>query len=380
MATTGQTATVTPAPDATATRLQTASLVRILTRQTGDAIAAAGLLGRALTDFAVPFQITPTASRAERARRAERGDREALTVAIGAVDHADITIGGPQATTTVTEILHEATDHSPDPLLALAGCVAGGITPDATPELLGQAEATGLEQQPGVGVPTTDLTTGLAATLWLHGPFSGRPDRVETLLSELGIGADEAPTEATRQQLASLVAIAGTNGPYPEQAAATIERALHPYVGGPFETIAGYAEILSAVSRDTPGVAIGVALGSDLAETARSIWASHAMAAHQGLRAATTERYGGLYVLRIEEGPAETIAALAHRVQSPEPTTLVVGPDRIAVRGDGDMRALTAALTETAGGTSDGTRQYGMITDIGAVDHEQIVKTAREVL
>ncbi len=380
MATTGQTATVTPAPETTATRLQTASLVRILTRQTGDAIAAAGLLGRALTDFGVPFQITPTPSRAERARRVERGDEEALTVAIGTVDHADITIGGPQATTTVIDILQEATDHNPDPLLALAGCVAGGIMPDAKPDLLGQAEATGLEQQPGVGLPTTDRTTGLAATLWLHGPFSGRPDRVETLLSDVGLTADEPLTDAKRKRLASLAAIGGTNGPYPEQAAATIDQALHPYVGGPFETIAGYAEVLSVVSRDTPGVAIGVALGSDLVETARSIWASHAMAAHQGLRAATTERYGGLYVLVIEEGPAETIAALAHRVQSPEPTTLVVGPTRIAVRGDGDMRALTAALTETVEGTSDGTRQYGTITDIGTPDHEQIVETARETL
>ncbi len=381
MATAGRATGATPAPTEAATAFREAPFVRILTRRDGDAIAAAGVLARMLTATETPFQVAPTASRAQRARRVGEGDPEALTVAIGPVDRADVTIAGPTATHTAVEVVRAA-GGDPPPALALAGLTAAGDDPDEP--LREAAEAAGLARRPGVGLPVSDPTTGLAFTLWLHTEFSGDPEAVASHLERVAATGDPTDLDAdAHRRLASLVAVLGTDTPTPRRAAETIDTLLNPAViPGSIPTVAGYAEVLDAVAREHPGTAVALALGAEAVESAQNSWQQHAAAVHAAIDDGTTERYGGLYAAFVADHRVLTAARVLHRSGSPEPVTLVVGEDRAAVVGDpaADLRAVTSALAETVSGTSDGTQRYGVIDHDGSTEDRTLVATAREEL
>lgn len=380
MATAGRATGATPAPTEAATALREATFVRILTRRDGDAIAAAGVLARMLTAAGIPFQVAPTASRAQRARRVSEGDPDATTVAIGPVDRADVTIAGPTATRTAVEIV-QAAGGDPPSALALAGLTAAGTPPDD--DTLREI-AEGLTRRPGVGLPVADLTAGLAFTLWLHAGFSGDPDAVASHLERVDAADDPTRLDPdSHRRVASLVAVLGTNTPTPQRAAETIDTLVRPTVlSGPFPTVEGYAEVLDAVAREHPGTAVAIALGGDAADSARTSWRQHAEAAHAAIEAADTERYGGLYAACVPDHRVLTVARVLHRSVSPEPVTLVLGEERAALVGDpeADLRAVTTAIAETVSGSSDGTQHYGVIDHDGTAADRTLVTTAREEL
>lgn len=334
-----------PSSDDLATRLRDAGFVRFVARPDGDSVAAVGLLASALDTSGVPYQISVT-SLSERPERSTDAD---LTVAIGrsATDPA-LTIGvdGPSARTAYAV----ATELGSDRLeLALAGAVAADGHPGD--ELATRAVERGIERRPGLGIPTTDPADGLAHSTLVHAPVSGDLTATESAVS--GFDLDE--TEG-RRALASQVAM--TVGADPDgtaRGARRVERFLHPLSGGPFETIEGYADVLDALVREQPGLAVAVALGGVDTETALDIWRAHATAAHETIRTARTGRYDGLFVAQCDgQPPVGTVARLVAEFRSPEPLVLVVGDGVAAARAVGDESPTVGTAIEQTATEFDG--------------------------
>ncbi|MEF8784916.1 MAG: hypothetical protein V5A45_03205 [Haloarculaceae archaeon] len=358
MSTTGRPDANAPAASDIAARLDDAEFVRLVAAADGDAVAATGLFARTLDARDTPYQAT-VAPLPERADRATDAD---LTVAIGrTASTADLTLGVETvASATAFEAASES--GSPDPLLALAGIVAAGEVPSGTP--LEAAQAIGLERRPGLAVPTTDPVDGLAHSTLVTAPFSGTEDAAADLLAD--VDTDQRD-EATQRRIASLVALAvagdedGT-----ERGTHAVERLLRPYVGGPFETIGGYADVLDTVAREHPGLAVALAVGSLDAETALDSWRTHGARVHTALSTARTGRYDGLFVVRCDgPAPVGTVARLARDFRSPEPVVLVVadgaaaavGPADAAI-GDAIQRAAQAVDGEGAGTSTRGRARF----------------------
>ncbi|MFB6097134.1 MAG: exonuclease RecJ [Haloferacaceae archaeon] len=344
------------APDAVAAALADAPFVRIVARADGDALAAAGLLARALRDVDVPFQVRVDPDPAAQAATAA----DELTLAVGATapDAAHSLAATDGAASVRAFATARALGVEPDPVLGLAGAVAAGVTPGAagSDALLAVAEERDLlERRPGVAVPTRDLGDGLAHSTLLHAPFSGAMERTRAVLADLDLPA-ELDADAHRR-VASLAAVetVGADGATPRSAEA-VERALRPYAtpAGPFETVGGYADVLGAVAREQPGTGVALALGratdaeGDGASVAQAVreraldaWREHALLAHTELRDATTGRYDGLFVARLDAagdvGRLATAARLLRDFRSPEPVALVVSDGAAAVtRLDGE--------------------------------------------
>jgi hypothetical protein len=345
MATTGRPEADSPTASGVAERLRGAGFVRLIAAPDGDGLAATGLLAGALASTPYQASVAPTAADAARTTDAD------LTVAVGRpAGAADLTLDAP-ASRLAYDV---ATDlGGGDPVLALAGMVAAGVEPQGTP--LEDATAAGLDRRPGVGVPTSDPVDGLAHSTLVHAGFSGDREAVADLLA--GIDRDGSD-EATRRTVASLVALAvagdEAGGPRATEAA---ERIFRPYVGGPFETVAGYADVLDALARERPGLGIALAVGSGDREAALSAWRDHGTRAHAAVDAARTGRYDGLFVARCEAGPVGTVARLVHDYRSPEPVTLVVADGEAAVVADDETDAGATAREAAAavGGSGDGT-------------------------
>jgi hypothetical protein len=329
MSTAGRPDANAPTASDIAARLDDAEFVRFVAAADGDAVAAMGLFARTLDARDTPYQAT-VAPLPERADRATDAD---LTISIGrTASTADLTLG---VETVASATAFEAASEigSPDPLLALAGIVVAGDVPSGTP--LEAAQAIGLERRPGVAIPTTDLVDGLAHSTLVAAPFSGSDESTAELLAD--IDADHRD-EATQRRIASLVALAvagDENGT--ERGTHAVERVLRPYVGGPFETIGGYADVLDAVARERPGLAVALAVGSLDTETALDNWRTHGARAHAALSTAKTGRYDGLFVVRCDEpAPVGTVARLARDFRSPEPVVLVVADGEAAAVGPAD--------------------------------------------
>lgn len=349
MSTTGRDQVSAAPPGDVAGALASADFVRLVPRPDGDALAAAGLLARALSARGTPFQ----ASVARSVRDAARTTDADCTVGVGTTgDDADITLVDEPLAVAAFEAVEEL-GETPDHALALAGAtVAGERTSDGGTI----AEAAGFERRPGVAVPVADYADGLAHTTLLHAPFSGERAAAEAALDDLDLPAD-ADEEAHRR-VASLVALAvAGDEDASDRASEAIEGALRPYVGGPFETVGGYGDVLDAVAHERPGLGVALALGHDgLREDALEAWRTHASRAHAGLRSATTDRYDGLFVVRGDAMPVDTVARLAARFRSPEPVTLVAADGEAAVRAT-DGRDVAAPLAHTAdlvGGSATG--------------------------
>jgi hypothetical protein len=326
-----------------ADRCRDSEFVRLLATPDGEALAATGLLADALAS-------TGTAFHASLTRRPDRvADGADLTVTVGhpadegGGDDGDDTdsdgdrhsLTRPLATTAYATA--EALDAGPDPVLALAGVVASGDSPDSHADLVEAAEVT---SEAGLGVPTDDAADGLAHTTLAHVAFSG--DREATLAALDGVDRDG-------RTLASLLALAAVESEdAPPRAAHAVERALgaHPLPDGPFATLEGYADVLDAVARERPGRGCALVLGSpeDHSEAALDVWRDHARAAHAAVRSASVARHDGCVVARVaaSTGVLETAARLVRDYRSPEPVVLAVavdgadGPD-----ASGDREATT---------------------------------------
>ncbi len=341
------------APDDVAAAIAAASFVRLVPRADGDALAAAGLLARALDARGTPFQVSvATPHGADRATDADR------TVTVGRQDpDADVVLTGRPASAAAFAAA-ETLEASPDPVLALAGAVAAGDPPAG---LVERVERAGVERRPGVAVPTADLADGLAGSTLFHAPFSGDRAAAADALAGIDVDPERGPDEGSGRRVASLVAlaVAGDDDAAPS-AAEAVERALRPHVGGPFVTVGGYADVLDAVARERPGLGVALALGHDVGDRALPVWRDHAERAHAGVREATTGRYDGLFVARGTAIPVGTVARLVGDLRSPEPATLAVADGAAALYAPdagadavGTLRRAAASVDGTAG--ADGT-------------------------
>jgi hypothetical protein len=388
MSAAGRTATDAPAASDLAAALRDAPFVRLFAHADGDALAAAGVLARALNETDQPFQVGVVETSAECARRIEAGDPDALAVTVGAngavttdgVDPLSVpAVDGP-ASATAFEAAREL-GADPDAVLALAGVIAAGETPGAgETSILDAARERGVEQRPGVGIPTADLADGLAHSTLAHAPFSGDPGAVQATLAKLAMPADL--DAQARRRVASLVALEATDDA-PERAADAIERALAPQAapdGAPFETVEGYADVLSAVATAAPGTGVALALGYDARADALDAWRDHAARAHRGLREATTGRYDGLFVARADDTFVETTARLLRDFRSPEPVAMVVADDEagVAAREDAGVAAALAAAVDEVGGASAGRPARGYARFEG--DTKAFIAAFREAL
>jgi len=346
MSTAGRDQVPATPPSDIAAALAEADFVRLVARADGDALAATGLLARALSTRDTPYQAS-VAQSFEDATRATDAD---VIVAVGTTtDAADVTLAETPLSGTAVEAVREL-GETPDRALALAGTTVADARDASVGGTL--AEEAGFERRPGVAVPVVDYTDGLAHTTLLHAPFSGETAAVEDALEALDLPTD-LDGDAHRR-VASLVAltIAGDETAS-DRASDVLERALHPYVGGPFETIGGYGDVLDALARERPGVGVALALGHDgVREDALDAWRTHASRAHTGMRTAETGRYDGLFVVRGDAMPVGTVARLVAQFRAPEPVTLVVTAGEAAVRATDDRdvaTAMSAAASASAG-------------------------------
>ena len=349
----------TPAPDALADVLADAPFARLVATDDGDALAAAGLLARALRAVCTPFQVRVSADPVPD----NAHDGVAVTVGAARGPHAISGAGRPASTDAFA--ISRALGVEPDPVVALAGVVAAGsvLGTDGSADALDAAEDSDrVRRRPGVAIPTADLADGLAASTFVRTPYSGDPEAARAALAELGLPADL--DDDAHRRLASLVAVdvADTEGASARSAAA-VERALRPYAvegnAAPFETVGGYADVLDALAREAPGTGIALALDARPSDSLRTAaldaWRSHGLTAHRALDTATTGRYDGCVVVRVDlagggvgDGDAAadaaavlpTVARLARDFRSPEPVAIAV--DETASR-------LAAAATEPLG-------------------------------
>ncbi|PSP31920.1 hypothetical protein BRC64_08380 [Halobacteriales archaeon QH_10_67_22] len=359
MSATGHPTASAPPASELAGRLRESDFVRLVGATTADGLAGCGVLARTLDALECPFQVT-LARLATDAARATDAD---LTVAVGRADAtADLTVPGVErpASETVVDAAEAAGAHLDDDTLALA--LAGAVSTGASEALAERASEAGVERRPGVAVPGRDLADGLAHSTLVHAPFSGDREAAAAFLADHGF-----PTDATdlndegRRRLASLVAVEAVgDDEVPPRGGEAVERALRSFAGGPVGTVGGYADVLAAVARERPGTGVAAVLGHDVFGDAVAAWRDHAGRAHGTLRTADAGRYDGLFVVRADDAPVDTVARLAHAYRSPEPVTLAATDGRAAVVADGrELDATMRAAAGTVSGTAEATGTVG---------------------
>jgi hypothetical protein len=364
-----------------ATEVADAPFVRVVARASGDAVAAAGLLGRVLAARGTPFQVSVGRTVADRTRRVEDAPGGDVTVVVGDSRASDALHLDPEdepASVAAWRLAGEL-GATADSVLALVGVAAAGVTlgAGASARLVESAEAGGrLDRRPGVAGPVDDVVDVLAHSTVVHSSFSGDETAAQDALAALSVDADLAGGDAAlsdddRRQVASFVAIAAAGAvEAPPRAGEAVERALRPYVltgaDAPFATIAGYADVLAALAESAPGTGVAVALGHDVRESALSAWRDHATAAHEAVASCDRARHDGLVVVHDVDAPLSTTARLVRDYRSPEPTVAAVDPDgdAVAVAGTPDVGVedVLARVTTQTGGASDGTRDAGYAT------------------
>ena len=329
------------APDALASVLADAPFVRLVATDDGDALAAAGLIARALRCVGTPFQVRVTRDPASESaeRDAESAERDDTVVTIGTTSGPHAIPGSARPASTTAFALARELGDEPDPVLTLAGVVAAGSVPgtDGSGDALSAAEDAELvRRRPGVAVPTADLADGLAASTLVRTPYSGDPEASRAAVAELDL--PEALDDDAHRRLASLVAVDAVAAESASaRAASAVERALRPYAvdstdasATPFATVGGYADVFDALAREVPGTGIALALADDpsgdLRTAALDVWRDHGLAAHRTLDGATTGRYDGCVVARVDATSATlpTIARLVRDFRSPEPVAVAV--------------------------------------------------------
>ncbi|MFB6228085.1 MAG: exonuclease RecJ [Halobacteriales archaeon] len=350
-----------PGEGEVATTIREAGLCQLVTAARADAIAAATLLATGCDASGIPFHVCAIRTREELRSRLASADPDTDTVVIGADGHGTPVIADPPVSGRAHAVASEL-GADPDASLALAGVVAAGFDPaDAVPELLSRADA---DPTTGVAVPTEDPADGLAHTTLAHADFSGEKRRAEEELAELGASPEP-------RDVASLLAIAAT-GPAgaSTRSATAIERSIRPYrIPGPFATVGGYADVLSALVRRSPGLAITLTMTGEGRDAALSAWRERAVRTHAAVRSADTERYDGLLVAHVD-GPVAPVARLLRDFRSPEPTVLAVDDGEAAIAAtETDVAGSIEAGADAAGGSGlgHGRRGYARF-EAGATD------------
>ena len=399
-----ETHTKPPAPDAAASlaaELASAPFVRLYAHADGDSLAAAGLLAGALNERSRPFQVHVSTDPAGDIAEANPDD-DSLTLAVtrgqrAAADHALPPASDSRpASVSAAAVSHELGVEA-DPLLGLAGVIASGSLPgtDGSGALLEAAEQAGLlKRRPGVAIPTADVAEGLACSTLFEAPFSGDCEAVDAVLDDLGIATESTDLdEAARTRVASRVALDVSTAETATPAAAeAVETALRPYAtpGGPFATLGGYADVLSVLACEQPGLAVSLALGADLGDNALDVWREHATAAHNALEGSTTGRYEGVVVLRVETNrPAavSTVGRVADRFRSPEPVTFVVSAPieggrhtALTASEPAGLGAVAAQVADEYGGQWGGTPTAATIQVDGEISDSDLIAAVREAL
>jgi hypothetical protein len=365
MSTTGRPEADTPAASVLADQLRAAEFVRLVAAQTGDGVAAAGTLAEALSACDVPFQTSVVGLPASAASETDAD----LTLALGRPSTnaaTELGTGGQSASQTAYAVAREL--GAADPTLALAGAIASGRQIGS--EMRGAAEDHGLDRRPGIAGPGVDPTEVLTHSTLVHAPFSGDRETAASAVADLDL--TEPLDEGDRQHLASLVAltVAGDDA-VTERGTVAVEQFLRPHVGGPFETVGGFADVLAATAREQPGLGLALALGGGDREQVLSAWRAHGRDAHANVRNASTGRYSGLFVAQCEAAdtpPVGTIARLLCAYRSPEPVVLAVGEgiaEARSVVGDDEPHNVGATVREAAtrvDGDGDGTAVRGRAT------------------
>lgn len=345
------------APADVATHLREADFIRLVAAPDGDALAATGLLGRALAAVDIPFHVSVQSL-------PEPGSTEApCTIGLGH-DVGDCSLGDPCVSQTAFAVAQEL-GHTPDPVLALVGETAAGQVPGETGDsaLAAAREDGRFERRPGVGVPTEDLADGLAHSTLFHATFSGTIAGAEEVLTAASVDG-----EVDHRRLASLVAVHALENA-PDRAASAVERALRPWTtAGPFQTVAGFGDVLEATARHRPGTAVALALGHGGREPALDAWRDHATLAHTAVRKGDLERLHGLVIARVD-GAVQTVARLVRDFRSPEPVAVAICEDEVAIATtDRDAGRLAADGAAAAGGRGSGRTAtgYAAIEDVDA--------------
>lgn len=364
-----------------ATEVADAPFVRVVARASGDAVAAAGLLGRVLAARSTPFQVSVGRTVDDRTRRVEDAASGDVTVVVGdsrASDALHLDPDDEPASVAAWRLAGEL-EATADSVLALVGVAAGGVTPGAgsSARLVESAEAAGrLDRRPGIAGPVEDVVDAFAHSTLVHASFSGDEAGARDALAALSVDADLAGGAATlsdddRRRVASFVAIAAAGAAdAPPRSGDAVERALRPYVltgsDAPFATVAGYADVLDALAESAPGTGVAVALGHDVRESALSAWRDHATAVHDALASCERARHDGLVVVHDVDAPLSTTARLVRDYRSPEPTVAAVDADgdAVAVAGTPDVAVgdVLARVTSQMGGAYDGTSDAGYAT------------------
>lgn len=360
--------------------IESAGFVRVLSRADGDAVAASGLLTRALAERGIPYQCSVGATVADRSARL-KSDGNEVTVVVGDSPSTGHRLApeGP-ATPRACEIVADL-DVDPDPILALAGAAAAGIEPEngELVRLRESADDDGLiESSPGVVTPT-DAADGLTHTTLCRGPWSGDPDAAESMVE----AADREPTAT-----ASAVAIDVVGGEASRRAAHAVERVLRPArIAGdhPFATVEGYADVLCALARTAPGLGVALAAGDPgrVREQVLEAWREHGRRAHAALDGAATCRYDGLVVVETDDA-VEAVARMVADYRSPEPAVLAIDEENgEAALATTEARPLAEPLAAVAEELGSGDhydagprRGYLRIED----DRDAVVTAARGAL
>lgn len=348
-----------PARDRVAATLRDAEFVRLVATADGDALAAAGLLASGLDAAEVPYQVSLAAVPDPPATDA------GCTVAVG-TDGGDVTVSESPLAVAAAEIVRSLAAEAVDATLALAGAYCAGYEPEGW--LLEQA---GLERAPGIAIPTDDSIEGLAGSTLLHAGFSGD--------GEAAAAAVAALETADGRSLASLAALSAVEDA-PPRAANAVQRFLHPHSVDRFETLGGFADVLDAVARERPGSGIALALGHDIEETALEAWRSHGQRAHEAVRSASSSRYDGVSVVRVDGAAPDTLGTVARlwfQYRSPEPTVVAVTDGAAAVTAEGAVESPLREATTALGGRSTARNGHGTATfDASATDFTAAIREA----
>ena len=343
----------TPAPAALADVLADAPFVRLVATDDGDALAAAGLLARALRATGTPFQVRVSAD------PVPDTDADEVTVTVGAERGTHAIAGSTRPATSDAYAVATALGTEPDPVVALAGIVAAGSVPgtDGSGDALAAAEATDrISRRPGVAIPTADLAAGVAASTLLRTPYSGDPEATRAILADLGLPAtldDDAHRRLASRIAVDVVAAEDASN----RAAVAAERALRPYAiaaeAGPFETIGGYADVLDVLAREAPGTGVALALDADPADDLRTaaidVWRRHGLTAHRAISAATVGRYSGCVIARVDVADAAETADTADTSNASQPGETVLPTIARLVRDFRSPESVAVAVDETTG-------------------------------
>lgn len=339
MATTGRSAETTPAPERAATLCRESEFVHLVGSPDGDSLAAIGVLGRALDTLSVPYQASIARTPADAATRLVDGGE---SISIGLPETGDTRFVEGSLAVGAYETAR-ILDTDPDPILAIAGAIAGGFSP--TGPALEAAEEAGVQERPGLGLPTADLTTGLAYSGWLHAEFSGDEQQAGAFLADIGLPAEMDDDAHTR--LASTIALEITGAVGDERPAAGLADVVAPLSSpGPFETVEGHADVLDAVAMNAAGIGLAFVLGHTNSDAAVEEWKTARERLHRTVHHVELEDWNEFQVGTAETQDPRAAARLVRDFRADGPV-VIVGQDAVALAiGDRDAGELLRKLHE----------------------------------